>query len=354
MQRNENSSERTTVFVGIDVHKNSWTVAIIPPVGFTKQFTQAPSAEALASHLKRNYPGVEYLAVYESGFTGFSTYYELENLGIKCSVVNAADVPTTQKEEVSKTDRVDAKKLARSLKAGMIKSIFIQKKSDLDARSVVRLCWVFRRDISGYKTRIKQLLNSNGVKMPQRFAQKGTYWSRAFIKWLEEVRLLSEDRMSLDLIISAVLSLRGHMCEATKHIRELSKRERYSRECDLLLSIPGIGLRTAMAVLTEVGDIKRFKNERQFASYIGFIPTSHSSGDKISHGELTYRGNDMLKRMLIEASWVAVSRDSRLGLAYVKYKKRMVPQMAIVRIARKLSNIIFAVLKNGEKYNPQQ
>ena len=93
---------------------------------------------------------------------------------------------------------------------------------------------------------------------------------------------------------------------------------------------------------------------RGFSTYLGLVPTSHSSGGKIAHGEKTFRGNKKLGPQIVEASWVSIYRDSGLGCAYVNYKKRMEPQEAIIRIARKLSNIIFSVLKTGRKYEPYE
>ena len=98
--------------------------------------------------------------------------------------------------------------------------------------------------------------------------------------------------------------------------------------------------------------MKRFRNENQFAAYLGLIPTSHSSGEKVAHGEKTFRGNRQLGPMIIEAAWITVCKDAGLGSLYLRYKERMKPQVAIVRIARKLSNIIFAVLKNEKGYVP--
>ena len=109
-----------------------------------------------------------------------------------------------------------------------------------------------------------------------------------------------------------------------------------------------------MSILTEVCDVKRFHNENEFAAYLGLIPTSHSSGEKTVHGEKTFRGNKQLGPMIIEAAWIAIGKDEGLGAQYHRYKQRMEPQKAIVRIARKLSNIIFSVLKNGKEYVPHQ
>ena len=120
------------------------------------------------------------------------------------------------------------------------------------------------------------------------------------------------------------------------------------------MTVPGIGVTVSMCILTEVYDVRRFHNEKQFAAYLGLIPTSHSSGDKVAHGEKTFRGNKLLGPMIVEAAWISVFKDAGLASLYLHYKERMKPQEAIVRIARKLSNIIFAVLKNEKEYVPYQ
>ena len=353
MQKYNISFKGQKIFIGIDVHKKNWDVAITPEVGNVKRHTQKASAKELFDFLKKHYPDGDYLAVYESGFSGYSTYYALREVGIECMVIHAADVPTTQYEEVMKTDRVDSVKLVRSLKAGLLKGIYIREKENIDDRSVVRIRKIIQKQLSGYKARVKHMLHSNGVPLPERFEKPGSYWSKAFIKWLkEDVKLLSPTRNSLDLLIRQVETIRITLLEATKMMRDLSQTDRYKRKFDLLMTVPGLGVAVSMCILTEVYDIKRFHNEREFAAYLGLIPTSHSSGDKIAHGEMTFRGNKQLGPMIIEAAWITICKDTGLGSLYLRYKERMKPQMAIVRIARKLSNIIFAILKNEREYVP--
>ena len=353
MQRNKISFKGQKIFIGIDVHKKNWDVAIAPAVGNVKRHTQKASAKELFDFLKKHYPDGDYLAVYESGFSGYSTYYALKEVGIECMVIHAADVPTTQYEEVMKTDRVDSVKLVRSLKAGLLRGIYIREKENIDDRSVVRIRKTIQKQLSGYKARVKYMLHCNGVTLPERFEKPGSHWSKAFIKWLkEDVRLLSSTRNSLDLLIRQVETIRMTLLEATKMTRLLSQTERYRHKCELLMTIPGIGFIVSMCILTEVYDVKRFHNEKEFAAYLGLIPTSRSSGDKIAHGEMTFRGNKQLGPMIIEAAWITICKDAGLGSLYLRYKERMKPQEAIVRIARKLSNIIFAVLKNEMEYIP--
>lgn len=353
MQRNKISFKGQKIFIGIDVHSSSWRVAIAPETGVVKEHSQLPSATGLFDFLNKHYPEGEYHAVYESGFSGFSTYYALKEAGISSIVIHAADVPTTQYEETMKSDRIDARKLARSLKAGLLKGIYVHRRDDLDARSVVRLRKTICKELCGYKSRVKHLLHSNGVSFPERFSRSGSHWSRAFISWLKtDVSLLSSTRHSLDLLIFQIETLRQSLLKATKQMRELSQSERYRNDYGLLTSIPGLGFCCAMSLLTEIGDFSRFSNEREFASYLGLVPTCHSSGDKVSHGEKTFRGNKKLGPQLVETAWISIYRDRGLGCAYTGYRKRMTPQEAIVRIARKLANIIFSIMKTGKRYEP--
>ena len=353
MQKYNISFKGQKIFIGIDVHKKNWDVAIAPEVGIVKRHAQQASAKELFDFLKKHYPDGDYLAVYESGFSGFATYYALKDVGINCIVIHAADVPTTQYEEVMKTDRVDSVKLVRSLKVGLLNGIYIREKENIDDRSVVRIRKIIQKQLCGYKARVKHMLHCNGVVIPKRFENPRTHWSQAFIKWLkDDVALLSSTRNSLNLLIRQVETIRMTLLEATRIMRKLSQLERYKSKFDLLMTVPGIGFTVSMCILTEVYDVKRFHNEKEFASYLGLVPTSHSSGEKVLHGEKTFRGNKQIGPMIIEAAWVAISRDAGLGSLYLRYKERMKPQEAIVRIARKLSNILFSILKNETEYVP--
>ena len=354
MQRNKISFIGQKIFVGIDVHKRKWSVATITELGHQRVHTQNASAQELIDFLHRHYPEGDYLAVYEAGFTGFSTYYALADAGVDCMVIHAADVPTTQYESVMKTDKVDCLKLAKSLRVGSLNGIYVRPKDSIDDRDVVRVRRAVIKDLSRYKIRVKHLLMNNGVKLPEQFdKRKGSCWSGAFIAWLKsDIKLLSATRRSLDLLIAQVERMRQAQLQATRELRSLSRTAAYRDNYGLICSVPGIGGIVAMTLLTEIHDIGRFNNERQFASYLGLVPTSHSSGDKTIHGEMTFRGNKELGPLMIEAAWIAIRNDVGLAASFSSYCRKMKPQQAIVRIARKLSNIIIAVLKSKKKYVP--
>ena len=195
--------------------------------------------------------------------------------------------------------------------------------------SPARLCRLF--ELASLKKGIIFPFHAQYVKIDS-LPKKQTHWSRAFITWLmNDVRLMSDTRASLDLLIRQVEVLRGTLLEATRQLRMMSQTERYKHRHDLLRTIPGIGIIVTMCILTEVCDVKRFHNENEFAAYLGLIPTSHNSGEKIVHGEKTFRGNKQLGPMIVEAAWITIGRDAGLGAQYFQYKQRMEPQEAIVR-----------------------
>ena len=118
MQSNKISFKGQKIYVGIDVHLKNWSVTVITEKGLKRTHPQKADAKELFDFLNRHYPEGEYLAVYESGFSGFATYYALRDVGIDCIVIHAADVPSSQYENVMKTDVIDSEKLARALQGG--------------------------------------------------------------------------------------------------------------------------------------------------------------------------------------------------------------------------------------------
>jgi transposase len=310
--------------------------------------------EALFNYLNRNFPGATYYSVYEAGFSGFWAHYKLREMGVKNIVVNAADVPTSQKEHLQKDDPTDSRKLARSLRSGDLKAIYIPDMSTLEDRSLVRMRATLVKDMVRFKQRIKSFLYFYGISYPQEFEKSGTHWSKRFMKWLdEEVSLQNESgTQTLKILIQEADQQRKLLLEVLRKIRLLSCSEKYAKNIALLRTIPGIGFITAITFLTEIEQIERFENTDHFAGFVGLIPNRHSSGEKDNSGEMTFRGQDALKKMLIESSWMAARFDPTLIMSYHSYIKRMEPNKAIIRIARKVLNRMYFVLKNKVEYVP--
>ena len=352
MQSNELNFKGQNIYVGIDVHLKSWTVSILTEKLHHKTFTQQPCVEILSNYLHSHFPGASYYSVYEAGFSGFWAHYRLEGEGISNIIVNPADVPTSQKESLSKTDSVDSRKLARSLRGNELVGIYIPTVDTLEARTLFRCRDYIVKDLNKMKQRLKSQLYFYGIKYPDRFQKCGTHWSRAFIKWLrEDVKLNTEAGMNaLRILLDSVETQRKQLLNATRKLRELSQSERYAQDYNLLRSIPGFGMITAMALLVEIEDVSRFRNSDKLAGYVGLIPTTHSSGEKDNKGEITFRGQKHLRNKIIESSWIAARMDPAMHITFLELCKRMDANKAIVRIARKLLNRVFYVLKYKKRY----
>lgn len=351
-QSSELNFEGRNIFIGIDLHLKSWTVTILTEKLSHKTFTQPASAQTLHNYLDRNFPGGVYQSVYEAGFSGLWTHYKLKEMGINNIVVNPADVPTTQKEELEKDDPVDSRKLARSLRSGDLTPIYIPAPSTLEDRSLVRLRATLVKDMARFKQRIKSFLYFYGVSYPQEFEKAGTHWSKRFMKWLKEGVSLQHDSgiQALKILIQEAEQQRKLLLETTRKVRELSCNEKYASNMILLRTIPGVGFITAITFLTEIENIERFDNSDHFAGFIGLVPNRHSSGSKEKVGEMTFRGQGTLKRAIIECSWFAARLDPALNKSFHSYLNRMEANKAIIRIARKVLNRMFFVLKNKTEY----
>lgn len=351
MKQNSKLSFRDQdIYVGIDTGKKSWKVTIRTEHLAHKTFSQDPRPEILVNYLHSNFPEGNYHCVYEAGYFGFWIYESLKKQGVDCIVVHASDVPTSDKERRNRNDGVDSRKLARSLQNGELAPLYVPSREAQEDRSLVRMRTTMVRKQTRCKNQIKALLSFYGQEPPIDLASR---WSNNFICWLENVEFhRSSGKQSLKTLLSELRHIRQSISDLTRDIRHLSREEPYREQVAYLKSIPGIGVTTAMVLLTEIVDINRFKNIDHLASYVGLIPGEDSSGDKEVHTGISRRRNQNLRYLLIESSWVAASNDPALTMSYNNLIKRMPKNKAIIRIARKLLSRIRFVLKNREYYEP--
>jgi transposase len=263
-------------------------------------------------------------------------------------VVNPADVPTKHKEKTGKADKVDCRKLARNLRSGDIKGIYVPSRVQAEDRHLIRTRQSMVRKQTRCKNQIKAILFFYGILIPEE-----GHWSRNFINWIETIRM---ERASGDLALKVHLEelnyLRQIIAGLNKAIRALSRTDTYRDKVLLLRTVPGISTLTAMTLLTELCDISRFSSLDKLASYAGLVPDIKSSGETEYTSGITHRRNPALRAVLIEASWVAARKDPALIIAFHKFSLRMKKTAAIVHIARKLLNRVRFVLINQERYVP--
>ena len=346
------SFDGQSFYIGLDVHKKSWKTTILSQDREHKTMSLDPVPEVLAGYLKRNFPGGDYYAVYEAGFSGFEACRRLKQLDVDCKVIHPADVSTNQKQRLQKTDKADSRKLAKELRKNEFEPIHIPD-SKLEAdRALVRHRFRLSKEVARTKNRVKSLLFQFGIDIPERFTQSQTrYWSRVYLDWLKNLELNQPClRETLDSHLRTGEWLRQELLLVNRKIRSLSLTDAYRGDYLLLISIPGIGLHTAMFFLVQIGDMRRFKCLDYLCNYVGLVPSMHSSGDKQWTGKMVKRGRKDLKIMLIEASWKAIGADPALMAKYNELKKRMNGNKAIIRIARKMLSRMRYVLLHQQKY----
>jgi transposase len=337
--------------IGIDVHKLSWKVTIACSGQKLKQMSMNPNSDELIRFLKTHYPLASYRAVYEAGFSGFTACRELIKGGVDCIVVHAADVPTTHKEKMQKTDSIDSFKLAKALGNNEFKGIHIPDRELEIDRALIRQRERITKDIVRIKLRLGALLFQFNISIPDRFTKTQIRsWTKAYTSWLLNIEGLEP---SLNQIITNYVNLgmqlRKELLIVIKQIRSLGF-SKYKSDLELIRTIPGVGFMTGIYFLVQLGDIKRFGNNDELNSYIGLIPKMHSSGPKTRASKLTNRGRKEMKIDLIEASWISIKKDPELKQTFERFCQTMTKNKAIIRIARRLASRIKCVLANKKEY----
>lgn len=354
MERQINKLDFTgqNIYVGIDTHKKDWKVTIVLDHVSHKTFClHPPSVEKLQKYLQKNFPNGNYYSAYEAGFCGYWIHEHLEKAGIKNLVVNAADIPVTNKEKVQKEDKRDSRKIARSLRNGEINGIYVPIKKLQEDRSLLRYRFNVSKELTRNKNRIKMMLYFYGIEIPEEFSGKNNRWTKRFIEFVESIELQHETGTYVLLsLLEDCRYYKDKLRLVNKKIRELGNSPEYCEMLKLLKTIPGISTLSVMVILTELYSMKRFKRLDDLCSYVGFVPRTNSSSEREIANKITPRCHSLLRNIIVECAWVAVRYDPAMVMAFNKLCERMKPHKAIIRISKKLLNRIRYVMKNQQPY----
>jgi transposase len=337
------------LYIGIDVHKKQWSVSIFSDATHHRTFSQPPSPIALKTYLDHNFPGALVTCAYEASKLGYWICRELRQFGYQCLIVNAADIPTSNKESSTKTDPSDSRKIGKALRAGLLTSIHIPHPATQGDRQLFRYRKRLLADLTRVKNRIKDKFLFTGIVIPERFDNAN--WSKAFLTWIKNAEMPDmSTRLTLDRLLEQYHFLYRHLLKVSIEVRKLQREPRYKKPAKLLRSIPGIGPLTTVELLSEIEDINRFTSFKKFNGFIGFRPGSHSSGEHDWKGSLSYRRHKALRSSLIECAWTTIQKDPIMLQRYNQLKMKHTGKRAIVIIARKLVSRIYAVLKHEKPY----
>ena len=336
-------------YIGIDIHKKRWVVSIRCNKTELKTFSMDPDPEQLNQYMRRNYPGGTYVSAYEAGYFGFWIHRKLVQFGFRSIVFHAADIPTSHKEKVTKTDFIDSRKIARELENRSLKGIYIPDEFHQQLRSLCRLRDRHVRHQTRLKNRIKGHLSIYGIHIPE--GMQYSNWSVRFITWLRGLEFSHGSAGDyLTICLDEYAENRKRIARITTLLRGYIKATGLSDLIKNLCTIPGVAFVTAITFYTEIMDMNRFADEDHFCSYVGLVPSLHNSGEKESDRGMTKRRNSFLRHLIVEASWVAIRKDPAMLLFFNDYCKRMKKQDAIIRIAKKLLRRMRHIWKNEKEY----
>ena len=290
-------TERTSV--GLDVHARSVAAAAIDGVtGELFQTKLTPSYEHIRSWVG-DLPGPVAVA-YEAGPTGFGLYRHLTAAGIRCEVVAPSKLQKPAGDRV-KTDAKDAIHLARLLRLDEITSVAIPTVDQEAARDLVRAREDCRGDLMTARHRLSKLLLRHGIVY-----YGGKAWTTKHDQWLRTDALpqltTRSTRLAFDSGYETVLATKARRDRLDAAIEELAADSEFTPLVRRLGCLRGIGTLTGFALAVEIGDWHRFTGNT-IGSFVGLVPTEHSSGGTKSQGSITKTGNGHARRLLVEAAW---------------------------------------------------
>jgi transposase len=292
----------STVYVGLDEHKESISISIAPedrsePVRFLSTVPrQGGGFSRAVRRLERQADSLVF--AYEAGPCGYVTYRYLRKRGHECLVVAPSKIPRRPGDRV-KTDRRDSGQLARLLRSGDLRGIYVPGEQDEVLRDLCRARYCSSVNLRRAKTRLKLFLLRHGEHY-----QGNSGWTKAYRRWLSDRRFsdVAQQAVFQEYVDEiGVLEDRVHRLES--HLKERVKGWWLNPVVEALQGLRGVGFVIAVTVVSELGDIRRFRRGRDVAAFLGLTPSEHSTGGRRRLGGITKCGNRHVRRSLVEASW---------------------------------------------------
>ena len=362
-------SEATTIrFVGLDVHRDSIAIAVAQRDGQPAESlgTVPNDVPGLIRRLQRLGPVESLRCCYEAGPTGFALYRRLNTIGIACEVIAPSLIPVQPGARV-KTDRRDARNLAHYLRSGDLTSIYVHDPITEAIRDLERA----RDDAKRAERSARQQLSKFLLRHERWFTGKST-WGPAHLAWLAQQTVdhpaqqdvMNDYRETVELATARVARL-------TKQMAERSASWAKAPLVTALQALRGVEMVTAVTLVAEVGDFRRFASASELMSFVGLVPSEHSSGGSRRQGRITRTGNGHVRRILVEAAWhyqrqprmskairdrndrvsgpvraIAWKAQQRLHKRLFRLKERGKPATrAVTAVARELVGFVWAIAR---------
>jgi len=331
-----------TRYVGIDVGKARCRAALMNQKGIIEQ----------EFFFENNQKGIEHLtsqltcddkAVMESTANLWLNIYEsLDNKNIKVVLANPMKTKAIASAKV-KTDKVDARILAHLLRADLVAESYVPPKQIREIRALIR----HRLSLMKMRTMVKNKVHSLTDKYGYR-CEFSDMFGVSGLKWLKSLEMGELDLLILENHLRHIEVINLQIDVADEAIK---MRACEDEDVRLLMSLPGIDVRTALLLKSEIGPIERFEDYKKLVSWAGLAPRVHQSGDVLWNGGITRCGSGILRWAMVEAAWTAVRYDEKFCEFYGRVKARRGSQKAIVAVANKMLKVVWVMLVRRESYS---
>lgn len=331
------------MLIGIDVHKRLVNITEMEEDGTVRENYEIDNSEESWNRFTEKYISTKPEIALEQSTSGKYVARLLRDKGFSVHPADPVKLALIYNSP-KKNDREDSYKLAKLLRLGELPEVHLPSEYSDGLKSLVRYRKSLGEEVTMIKNRIHALLTMHGITIDATdiFGRKGfREIEESFPKLKENKRIVMEDMLKrLADLIDREREMENRIALAVKNDQRIK----------LLMTIPGINVYSAAVIISEIGDISRFKSKEKFASYAGLVPRQDQSGDRDIRGHISKRGPSMLRFVLVTASHTAIKRSRRLRAKYLSIVRRVGRNRAIVAIARILAELIFTMLKNNSEF----
>jgi len=332
-------------YVGIDVHKKFCQAAVLDEDGeLLDQIRFLNNKEEIKDFaMKLLTFRDDVKAVVEStGNLWIQIHDILEEFGIDVVLSNPTKTRLIAEAKI-KTDKVDAKILARLLRADMLFTCYVPGEEIRNRRELLRHRLDLVKMRTQIKNRIHSLLDKHTLKSPFGL------WSKKHIAWLREQDLGFIDNAIIKSQLAILATLEEQISLIENKIAAMAVED---PQVKLLMTMPGIGYFTASMLVAEIGDINRFSNDKKISSWSGLAPRLHQSGGTTRIGRVG-QGNKRVSSMLVQCAHTARRHDARFNRTYKQVARKGIKGKAVVAVAHKMVRIIYFMLRDNTPYRGQ-
>lgn len=317
-----------TIFVGIDVHKKNYSVAIICDGDLVKRDSIIANPKQLVVYFQKYFSGAHIKSAYEAGFSGFYLHrYLLEN-NVENIVVHAAAIEISSRDRV-KTDKRDSTKIAVQLSTNRLRGIHVPTIDVEDRRELTRLRENLVKEKNRIACKLKHKANYYGLVDSKDVKRVSIQW----IKLLQEKEMRPYLHYHIETLVEQWNALHKKIQEVNKKFVVQAKSDEHHEP--IYRSAKGIGPTAARVLSNELGNMSQFSSERALFSYTGLTPSEYSSGEHKRQGHITRQGKPILRKILVQCSWIAIRYDKSLQEVYDRIAMRAGARRAIIAVARR-------------------